>query len=408
MNKKTEITRREFLKDTAFAGAGAAVLGGFAPSRVLGANDRIRLGVLGSGHRARYDMEMFMKVPGVEVVAVCDVFAPARAKALEIAGPGAQAYTNYREVLDRKDIDAVLIGSPDHWHKQMLIDAVNSGKDAYVEKPICHSIEEGMEMVKAVDGSQRIVQTGTQQRSWDHWKLGKEIMTSGRLGKVTMVHTYWYQKYGAKEDLRKIDPADLDWKSFLGDAPDQPFTEEKFYWWRWYWDFGGGILTDLLTHWIDAIQWYMNQPAPKTATTVGGIYTMDWQCPDTLTAIYEYPSDFMVTFTGSINSTVDDGGVMFCGSDATLKIDRSRLAVYPEGVSSVPGSLAPEPEIFMRSEHDGTLDNVLNFVDCMHKRKNPNANIHVGFEAARTSWIGNAALKRGMKVAWDGTKGRVA
>ena len=116
----------------------------------------------------------------------------------------------------------------------------------------------------------------------------------------------------------------------------------------------------------------------------------------------------MVTFTGSINSSVDDGGVMFCGSDATLKIDRSHLAVYPEGVSPVPGTLAPEPEIFMRSEHDGTLDNVINFVDCMRTRKSPNANIHVGFEAARASWIGNIALKRGMKVAWDATKGRVA
>ncbi|MGO8787687.1 MAG: Gfo/Idh/MocA family oxidoreductase [Terriglobia bacterium] len=408
MDKRPDISRREFLKDTAFASAGAAVLGGLAPARVLGANDRIRVGVLGSGHRARYDMEMFQKVPGVEIVAVCDVYAPARAKALQIAGPDAQAYTNYHEVLDRKDIDAVLIGSPDHWHKQMLIDAVNAGKDAYVEKPICHSIEQGAEMVRAVDESKRTVQTGTQQRSWAHWKLGKEVVASGRLGKITMVHTYWYQKYDAKKDLLKIDPADLDWKSFLGDAPDQPLTDEKFHWWRWYWDFGGGILTDLLTHWIDAIQWYMDQPAPKTATTVGDLYAMDWQCPDTVTAVYEYPGDFMVTFTGSINSSVEDGGVMFCGSDATLKIDRSHLAVYPEGVSSVPGSLDPEPEIFMRSEHDGTLDNVSNFVECMRTGKTPNANIHVGFEAARTSWIGNAALKRGMKVVWDGTKGRVA
>jgi predicted dehydrogenase len=408
MDKKTEITRREFLKDTALAGAGAAVLGGLAPARVLGANDRIRVGVLGSGHRARSDMGMFKKVPNVEFVAVCDVYAPARAAALEIAGSGAQAYANYHEVLDRKDVDAVLIGSPDHWHKQMLIDAVNAGKDAYVEKPICHSIEEGMEMVRVVDGSQRIVQTGTQQRSWAHWKLGKEIVASGRLGKITMVHTYWYQKYPAIETLPKIDPADLDWKSWLGSAPDQPFTDEKYRWWRWYWDFGGGILTDLLTHWIDVIQWYMDQPAPKTATTVGDLYRMDWQCPDTLTAVYEYPGDFMVTFTGSINSSVEDGGVMFCGSDATLRVDRSHLALYPEGVPHAPGSLAPEPEIFMRAEHDGTLDNVINFVDCMRTRKPPNANIHVGFEAARTSWIGNIALKHGMKVVWDPTKGRVA
>jgi len=408
MANKTEMTRREFLKDTALAGAGAAVMGGLAPARVLGANDKVRVGVLGSGHRARYVMEMFKKVPEVEFVAVCDVYAPARAKALMVAGPSAQAYTNYHEVLDRKDIDAVLIGSPDHWHKQMLVDAVGAGKDAYVEKPIMHSIEEGVEMVHAVEASKSIVQTGTQQRSWPHWKVGKEIVDSGRLGKITMVHTYWYQKYDAKADLPKVDPSEIDWKSWLGSAPDQPLTDEKFHWWRWYWDFGGGILTDLLTHWIDAIQWYMNQPAPKTATTVGDLYTMDWQCPDTVTAVYEYPGDFMVTFTGSINSSVDDGGIEFCGSAATLKIDRSHLAVYPEGQRSVPGWLVPEPELFMRSEHDGTLDNVRNFVDCMRTRKTPNADIHIGFEAARASWIGNAALKRGMKVAWDFSKGRVA
>lgn len=406
MEKKTEVTRREFLKDSAIAGA--AVLGGLTPSRVLGANDRIRLGVLGSGHRARYVMEFFKKSPDVEVAAICDIYGPARAEALKAAGASAQSYTNYHEVLNRKDIDVVLIGSPDHWHKQMLVDAVSAGKDAYVEKPIMHSIEEGQEMVRAVDNSKCIVQTGTQQRNWDHWKMGKEIVASGKLGRVTMVHTWWYQKYATQKDLPEIDPGQLDWKSFLGDAPDQPFSEEKYRRWRWYWDFGGGILTDLLTHWIDVIQWYMDQPAPKTATTVGDLYAMDWQCPDTVTACYEYPGNFMVTFTGSINSSVEDGGVMFCGSNATLKVDRSHLAVYPEGVSSVPGWLSPEPEIFMRSEHDGTLDNVMNFLDCLRTRKQPNANIHIGFEAARASWIGNIALRRGMKVAFDPTTGKVS
>jgi predicted dehydrogenase len=406
MEKKTEVTRREFLKDSAIAGA--ALLGGLAPSRVLGANDRIRLGILGSGHRARYVAGFFKNAPNVDIVAVCDVYGPARAEALKLAGADARSYTNYHEVLDRKDIDAVLIGSPDHWHKQMLVDAVSAGKDAYVEKPIMHSIEQGQEMVRAVENSKSIVQTGTQQRSWDHWKMGKEIVASGKLGRITMVHTWWYQRYAAKADLPKIDQAELDWKSFLGDAPDQPFTEEKYRRWRWYWDFGGGILCDLLTHWIDVIQWYMDQPAPKTATSVGDLYAMDWQCPDTVTASYEYPGNFMVTFTGSINSSVEDGGVMFCGHEATLKVDRSHLAVYPEGVSPVPGWLVPEPEIFIRSEHDGTQDNVLNFLDCMRTRKSPNANIHVGFEAARASWIGNAALRRGMKVAFDPTTGKVA
>ncbi len=406
--KKRDLTRREFLKDTAFAGTGAAVLGGMTPARVLGANDRIQIGVLGSGHRAREVMQKFQMIPGVQFVAVCDVYAPARAEALSIAGHGSQAYSNYHEVLDRKDIDAVLIGSPDHWHKQMLVDAVNAGKDAYVEKPIMHSIEEGEEMVRVVDASKSIVQTGTQQRSWAHWKMGKDIVDSGRLGKVTMIHTYWYQKYTPKKDLPAVNPADLDWKSFLGGAPDQEFTVEKFMHWRWFWDFGGGMLTDLMTHWIDVIQWYMGQPAPKAATTVGGLYANDWQCPDTMTATFEYPGDFMVTFTGAINSSVDDGGITICGNEATLKIDRRHLAVYPEGVAHVPGTFEPEPEIYVRAEHDGTLDNAMNFVECMHTRKSPNANIHVGFEAARTFWIGNMALQRGMKVAWDATKGRVA
>jgi len=134
--------------------------------------------------------------------------------------------------------------------------------------------------------------------------------------------------------------------------------------------------------------------------TVGDLYTMDWQCPDTVTTVYEYPGNFMVTFTGSINSNVDDGGIMFCGSDATLKVDRSHLAVYPEGVSPVPGTLAPEPELYMRAEHDGTLDNVMNFVDCMRTRKAPNCPVEPAVAAARAAHLGNLAYRQGTSVKW--------
>jgi predicted dehydrogenase len=409
MTSEAGITRRDFLKETAVAGATAAVLGGLAPARVLGANDKIRVGAMGTGERCQYLMKLFKDNPSVELVAVCDVYGPRRDEALKIAGADAKSYLDYHELLDRKDIDAVIVGSPDHWHKQMLIDAVHAGKDAYLEKPIMHSIEEGVEMVRAVEESKRIVQTGTQQRSWPHWIMGKQIIDSGKLGRITFVHTYWYQDYTLfLPVLPAVDQSQLDWKRFLGDAPDQPFTLEKFHWWRWFWDFGGGILTDLLTHWIDVIQWYMGQPGPMTATTTGEVYHMPWQAPDTLTAAYEYPGKFMVTFTGAINSSVDDGGIEFRGSEATLKIDREHMAVYPEGGAAVPGTLVPEPEILVRSEHDGTIDNVNNFLECMRSRKTPNANIHVGFEAARTSWIGNIALKRGMKVVWDASRGRVA
>jgi predicted dehydrogenase len=402
MEKNSDVTRRAFLKDS--AAAGAALFGGLAPARVLGANDRIRLGVLGTGQRAVYDMGLFQEFPDVEVVAVCDVYAPRREKALVAAGTNAQAYADYRAVLDRKDVDAVLIGSPDHWHRRMLVDAVHAGKDAYLEKPIMHSIEEGVEMVKAAQEARRVVQTGTQQRSWDHYILGKQIVDSGKLGKITFVHTYWYQNYAAHRgwmELHEVDQSKLDWKQFLGDAPEQPFSNEKYHHWRFFWDFGGGILTDLLTHWIDVIQWDMGQAAPKAVTTTAELYNQPWECPDTITAVYEYPGNFNVTFTGALNTGIDDGAIEFRGTQATLKINRTRLAVYPEGVDSSPDTQAPPPEIFMRAERDGTYDNVKNFLECMRSRKEPNAGIRVGFEAARASWIGNIALKRGMKTAWD-------
>ncbi|MGH9451879.1 MAG: Gfo/Idh/MocA family protein [Terriglobia bacterium] len=405
------VTRREFLKGTAAAGAGIAALGGLAPASVLGANDRVRMALIGCGERGSYDMSLFMKNPGVEVVALCDVYEPRRLRQQTVAGPEAQAYLDYHEVLDRKDIDAVLIAVPDHWHKQVLVDAVHAGKDAYCEKPIMHNIPEGIEMVAAVKESGRVVQTGTQQRSWPHYILGKQLIDSGMLGDVAFVYTYWFQNYTENSGwmaAHPIDTSKLNWKMFLGDAPEQPFTLEKFVHWRFFWDFGGGALTDLLTHWIDVIQWYMNQPCPKTATTTGDVYFMSWQCPDTITAAYEYPGKFNVTFNSALNNSIDDGGIEFRGTKATLKIDRSHLAVYPEGARWQPYRNYPVPEILVRSEHDGTMDHVRNFLDCMRSRKSPNANIEVGFEAARASWIGNIALKRGLKTAWNAAENKVA
>ena len=227
MDKKAEVTRREFLKETALAGANAAVLGGFAPVRVLGANDRIRVGVLGSGHRARYVMELFKKVPGVEFVAVCDVLAAPAPKLWKLPD-WRRGIPNYHEVLDRKDIDAVLIGSPDHWHKQMLIDALAAGKDAYVEKPIMHSIEQGEEMVRAVDASQRIVQTGTRQRHLGPLEVRQgnrrfRAAGQGHHGSYLLVSEIRAAKKSANHR-----PGGPGLEEFLGDAPDQPFSEEKF------------------------------------------------------------------------------------------------------------------------------------------------------------------------------------
>src|SRR6185369_12320523 len=183
--------RRRFLRTS--LGATVLLAGTRVSASALGANDRIRIGVIGTGGRARGLMRNLKDLPGQQIVAVSDVYEPRMLEAAEIPSTKAATVADYRRILDDKEIDAVLIGAPDHWHRTMTLDAVAAGKDVYVEKPVSHSIEEGVAMVAAVEASKQVVQTGTQQRSWDHWILGKQIVDSGRLGRVTFVNTYWYQ-----------------------------------------------------------------------------------------------------------------------------------------------------------------------------------------------------------------------
>ena len=371
------------------------------------ASDRIRIGVIGTGGRARGLMTHLKRLPGNEMVATCDVYEPRLLQAAEIAGPTATKIADYRRILDDKSIDAVVIGAPDHWHKTMTLDAVAAGKDVYVEKPVSHSIVEGAEMVKAIEASKQIVQTGTQQRSWDHFVLGKQIVDSGRLGQITFVHTYWYQ-HATAGNYAAVDMSKLDWKRWLGSAPDQPFRPERFYQWRHFWDYGGGCLTDLMTHWIDVVHWYMDVDAPLTASAVGHNYNIKlWEAPDTVTATLEFPKNFLTAYLGTYVSKVDDGGLEFRGDRGTLKIDRARLAFYRDDAANVAGTLAPEPDIYVRSSGDGTLTHLQNWLDCVRSRKSPTANIRVAHQAARTSHLANAAMRGGRPVRWNNAAGRI-
>ena len=397
------VTRRLFLT----AASGLAVGTRLAASSVQGANDRVRVGIIGTGGRARGLMTQLKTLPGAEIVAVCDVYEPRLLQAAEIAGAGVAKVSDYRRVLDDRGIDAVLVGTPDHWHKRVALDAVAAGKDVYVEKPVSHTIEEGVEMVKAIEASKQVVQTGTQQRSWDHWILGKQIVDSGRLGQITFVHTYWYQ-HARAGNYAPVAMDKLDWKQWLGSAPDQPFRPECFYQWRHYWNFGGGQLTDLMTHWIDVVHWYMNVDAPLTATTSGHNYNIKiWEAPDTVSTSFEFPNDFTAVYLGTYVSRVDDGGLEFRGERGTLKIDRARLAFYRDDAAYASGSNTPEPEILVRSSGDGSVAHLQNWIDCVRSRKTPNAPIRIGHQAARTSHIANAALRAGRTVRWDEGSGTV-
>jgi predicted dehydrogenase len=378
-----------------------------ANASIQGANDRIRIGIIGTGGRARGMMTQLKGLRGTELAAVCDVYEPRRLQAAEIAGASVAQYTDYRRILDDRQIDAVLIGSPDHWHKSMTIDAVAAGKDVYVEKPISHSIAEGVEMVKAVESSKQIVQTGTQQRSWDHFILGKQLIDAGRLGQITFVHTYWYQ-HARAGTYAPVTMDKLDWKGWLGPAPDQPFRPERFYRWRHFWDFGGGGITDLMTHWIDVVHWYMDVDAPTSAVATGRNYNLKtWEAPDTVNATLEFPKNFMAAYLGTYVSRVDDGGLEFRGELGTLKIDRARLAFYRDDAAYAPGTHTPEPEIYMRSSADGTVTHLQNWLDCIRSRKTPNAPIRAGHAAARTSHIANASLRGGRAVKWNASTGEV-
>jgi predicted dehydrogenase len=397
------VTRRTFLSAVPGLTLGVRI----AASTAQGANDRVRIAVIGTGGRARGLMTLLKKLPGNELVGVCDVYEPRLLQAADIAGPNAAKVVDYRKLLDDRGIDAVVIGTPDHWHKSMTLDAVAAGKDVYVEKPVSHDIAEGAEMVKAIESSKQIVQTGTQQRSWDHWVLGKQIVDSGRLGQITFVHTYWYQ-HATAGNYSPVSLEKLDWKRWLGPAPDQPFRPERFYQWRHFWNFGGGCLTDLMTHWIDVVHWYMDVEAPLSVAATGHNYNIKlWEAPDTVTAALEFPKNFMAAYLGTYVSRVDDGGLEFRGDKGTLKIDRARLAVYRDDAAWAPGTLTPEPDIYVRSSGDGTLTHLQNWLECIRTRKTPNAHIRVAHQAARTAHIANAALRAGNKVRWDPKSERI-
>jgi predicted dehydrogenase len=341
-------------------------------------------------------MRQLKDLPGCQLVAVSDVYEPRMLEAAEIAGPAAARHADYRRLLDDREIDAVLVGSPDHWHVPMTRDALAAGKDVYLEKPVSRTIEDGDALLALAASSKQVVQTGMQQRSWEHFRLGKQIVDSGKLGQVTFVHTFWHQRMGTGP-MPPVDLAKLDWKAWLGSAPDRPFDAQRFFQWRHFKDYGGGVLTDLLTHWIDVVHWYLGVDAPRTAVTTAANYrvrTIEW--PDTITATLEYPADFMVTYTGTYCSTIDDGGIEIRGDRATLKIDRERLAVYSEDSrKGQPWRHTPEPEVLVRSIGDGSAAHLANWLDCIRSRKAPNAPVSAGVGAARAAHVANRSLLAG-------------
>ena len=385
--------RRDFLAAAAIAATGRSAVG-------YPASETVNIGCIGTGGRCRNLMRNLAGVPGTRITAVCDIWDDALAQAREIADPKAFVTKDFHELLARSDVDAVLIGSPDHWHVPMTVDACESGKDVYVEKPLTHDLSEGEAVVRAQNENGRIVQVGTQQRSMPQFARAREVLRAGVLGSVHKVHMTWNRnRPTARPRSNDVDPASLDWTQFVGNAPDQPFDSYRFRNWRWFWDFGGGILTDLMVHWIDAVNWLLDLPDPAMAATIGDTFAMDeWETPDTIQTLLRYPDrEIQVYFEGTFVNQRNKAMIEIMGTRGTMYLDRGRYEIFPE-----PGS-GMEAEDFSPGTKErgadfdinGETPHLENWVAAVRSREKPNTPAEEGVRACVSAHLANLAFRTG-------------
>lgn len=413
----TTVTRREFGKSTAAAWVGTAL----SARRVLGANDRVRLGFIGVGNRGDQVLDAFLVQPDAEIVAICDIYQPYVDFAVRKAGTNPGRFSDYRKLLDMKDLDAVVIGTPDHWHALQMIHACEAGKDVYVEKPTSVAIAEGRKMVEAARKYNRIVQVGTQQRSAMHFQKAVELVGAGRIGRVSMVRCWNTGNtapngFGNPPDGEP--PADLDWDMWLGPAPKVPFNPNRFgvfpdawSYFRYFWDYAGGMMTDWGVHLIDIVHWVMQVDAPLTVSAVGGKFAIDdnRETPDTILASYKYPGFIMTYENRSANSRdVNDHsyGIEFYGTTGTLFIDRSGLEIVPEKRKGTAGTDNLTEALKLESTRDHPT-HAQNFIACIKSRELPICDIEIGHRSTTAAILGNLAYRSGASLEWDSRRERI-
>ncbi|MBI3210302.1 MAG: Gfo/Idh/MocA family oxidoreductase [Candidatus Solibacter usitatus] len=369
---------------------------GLLPQRIMGANERIRYGLIASGGRGRYLNRIFKNL-GAECAAVCDVYEPHIEAALKDT-PNARSYGDYRQVLDLKDVDCVVVASPDHWHCPMMLDAVSAGKDVYSEKPLSKTLEESTRMIAAVRKSKQIVQVGMQRRSAESIMKAKKLVEDGVLGRVTLVKPQWHWNIAKPLDNSPLS-GKLDWTRFLGNAKKRPLEPMRFRYWRYFWDYAGGNMTDQGTHLMDVVQWFLQSGPPKSAIAHGYVAKMKGaEHADVFTAVFEYP-DFMATWTLDYANSFQNGwSITFLGDKATMILDEAGYAVYAE-----PWKKNAEP-IYQEKAPVPVESHVQNFLDCMRSRKEPNCTVEIAAQAVAGPHLANLAILKGGKVVFPGIR----
>jgi predicted dehydrogenase len=445
------MNRRDFMRRSGIATtagtvalrSGGEVLWASSPGpAAVPASDRLRMGIIGTGARSLQDTYSFSVTPGVQLVVACDVYQDRLARAKELFGTSLETTGDYRRVLDRKDVDAVLIAVPDHWHKEMIVDAMDAGKDVYCEKPMTYTIADGFEIMAAEKRTGRILQIGSQWVNSPLTLLAKQWISQGRCGQITLVKAWENRNTPSGAWFYPIAPdgneQNIDWKTWLGPAPARPFDARRYFRWRCYWDYSGGLQTDLVVHHLNTLHFLMDQPYPRSAITYGGGYRWkniypEMEVPDVVQTLFEYP-DFTYNVSLTLNSSRQGFGAYFMGTKGTIEISEVALTFYPDDPLDDSGwVLNTWPQKMQEewvkqnncvsindqsargvcraaegSEHydvvgDPTDLHVKAFVECVRARKKSKESGLEGHNAALGAHLANMSYRNGhRKVVWDG------
>jgi predicted dehydrogenase len=404
------LTRREFLATSTLATVGLAHEPSLAKANRAtnaGANDKIVLGFIGVGGMGTGLLKIFKTFPEVEVGALCDVFEPHLLAAKEVAENAPATYRDFRQVLDRKDIDAVVVATPDHWHAIPTILACQAGKDVYCEKPLSYRIAEGRAMVEAARKYQRITQMGNLIHAGEAYHRMAEIVQSGVLGRVTKARVWMavhYKSLGNPPDSAPPEGADYDF--WLGPAPKRPFNKNRFtYNWRYFWDYAGGQLGDFCCHLVDPVHWGMQVEYPDTITATGGRYALkdNAETPDNLEVIYHYAKGFDMVWSHTCNNARGfegmGAGIEFQGTEGTLFGHYDKFQVVGENGKEI---ALPEPFLPRSVGHHRE------WLDGIKSRRQCSCNFEYGHQLSNVGHLGNIALWTGEKLRWDGQAERIA
>ena len=418
------VSRRTFVKGAAIAAAPAVL-------PALGANGKVNVAFIGTGSRGYYVMErLYNGVPQTDfvVAAVCDIFNGAlergKQRVIDMGKNTPKAFADYREILRDPSIDAVFICTPEHLHHRMALDALAAKKNIYLEKPIAHTIEEGWDIVRAAEKSGRVVQVGTQNRSNQLYKKAKEMVDAGMIGDCHYVRAFWYRngfdyepawRYPVQEGLS---PQTTDWEKFLGPAPKRPFDARRYRQWRLYWDYSGGISTDLLVHQTDITNFVLSKTVPTSCMASGGIYRWDQpynnlpddrEVPDVISALYEYvPEKFHLNYSCYLGNANFGYGEQFMGNEGTIEVlNRQTITFTPETFQGRPPERVkarkPMTETVRNCDNLAVEAHTRNFINAVLDREKAIAPATVGQQAAIGGHMATLSYKQGKKIVWNST-----